>query len=395
MPTRFENFPSHLPEVIVIGAGLAGTTAAFVLAAQHRRVTLVDVRQGCPPVFKAEKIEPDQALLLEKFGLLQPLLSRAGRIEEVRSYYNGRHFKTTAAKQYGLSYSDIVNSLRACLNENVQFKLGRVTRIQNSSELQFVTLESGEPLASRLVILACGLNGELPGQLGLQRITIRKNHSEAIAFTLARTNGARFDFDAATCFPSNHNSGVDYLTLFRIGNTMRANLFAFPAVDESWARRFLQDPERELEMCFPNFRLAVGGYQIASKIETSLIHLYRTQGGPTPGVVLIGDAGANACPSTGMGLSKVLTDVDALCSQRIPHWLETPGMGIDKLAGYYNDPRKRAVDAKALHDAEYRRRARTDRSVRWQIHRARLGMEMHFGRPQKKEVIHREGEYHI
>lgn len=386
MPAGLEDFPSHLPDVIVVGAGLAGTTTALLLGAQRRRVLLIDARQSCPPVFKAEKIEPDQAQLLEKFGLLELLLPRAGRIHEVRSYYNGRHFRTTAAKQYGLSYRDIVNPLRERLSGTVQFKLSRVTRIENSSELQFVTLDNGERLATRLVVLACGLNGELLGDLGLKRVTIRRSHSEAVAFTLAKPNGTPFEFDAATCFPPSQTSGIDYLTLFRIGDTMRANLFAFPTADESWAGRLLQDPERELEVCFRYFRLAVGDYQIVSKIETSLIHLYRTEGEPVPGVVLIGDAGANACPSTGMGLSKVFADVDVLCSDCVPRWLETPGTGADKVADYYNDPRKQAVDAKALGDAQYRRRARTDRSLRWKIHRARLGFEMRFEKPAKADV---------
>lgn len=396
MPARLEDFPSHLPEVIVVGAGLAGTTAALLLGAQARRVMLVDVRQSCPPVFKAEKIEPEQVQLLEKFGLLQPLLPRAGRIQEIRSYYNGRHFRTAAAKQYGLSYSDIVNPLRGCLNGAVQFKLGRVTSVENSSDLQFVTLDNGERLVTRLVVLACGLNGELLADLGLERVMICKNHSEAVAFTLAKPNGTLFDFDAATCFPPSQKPSVDYLSLFRIGNTMRANLFAFPGFGESWSRRFLQYPERELEVCFPYFRLAVGGYKIVSKIETSLIHLYRTEGDPVPGVVLIGDACANVCPSTGMGLSKVFTDVDVLCSECVPRWLETPGMGANKLADYYNDPRKCAVDAKAFHDAQYRRRARTDRSFRWKIHRARLGFEMRFGNPARTATNSAtEGEYQM
>jgi 2-polyprenyl-6-methoxyphenol hydroxylase-like FAD-dependent oxidoreductase len=396
VPAGFEGFPNHLPEVIVVGAGVAGTTAAALLGAQRRRVILVDARQNCPPVFKAEKIESDQAELLERFDLLQGLLPQAGRIQEIRSYYNGRHFRTTVARQYGLSYSDIVNLLRECLDETVQFKVARVTRIENSSELQFVTLDNGERLATRLVVLACGLNGELPSDLGLKRVIIRKNHSEAVAFTLAKPNGTPFEFDAATCFPPSQKAGVDYLSLFRIGETMRANLFAFPAADESWARRLLQDPERELEVCFPYFRLAVGGYQIVRKIETSLIHLYRTEGNPLHGVALIGDAAANACPATGMGLSKVLTDVDVLCSECAPRWLETPGMSVDKLADYYNDLRKRAVDEKALHDADYRRRARTDRSLRWKIHRARLGFEMRFEKPTKAGAnVTTEREYQM
>jgi len=53
--------PTHPSvEVIVVGAGLAGTAVAAVLGRQGRRVILVDPRPSYPPVFKAEKIDQEQ-----------------------------------------------------------------------------------------------------------------------------------------------------------------------------------------------------------------------------------------------------------------------------------------------------------------------------------------------
>jgi 2-polyprenyl-6-methoxyphenol hydroxylase-like FAD-dependent oxidoreductase len=109
-------------------------------------VTLVDVRLSCPPVFKAEKIEPPQAELLRKFGLLENLVANAGRIREVRSYFDGRLFQTISEEQYGMFYSDMVQAIRALLPETVEFKLGRVVRIENSNDVQSVTLDGGEEL---------------------------------------------------------------------------------------------------------------------------------------------------------------------------------------------------------------------------------------------------------
>ena len=49
------------------------------------------------------------------------------------------------------------------------------------------------------------------------------------------------------------------------------------------------------------------------------------------GLVLLGDAFQSVCPTTGTGLSKVLTDVDVFCHDCVPDWLATSGMGIEKL----------------------------------------------------------------
>src|ERR1700676_3370377 len=99
-------------EIIVVGAGLAGVTAAAVLGQQGRRVVLVDPRPSCLPIFRGEKLEPNQAEMLDKLGLLEHLLPQTRRIREVWGGYNGRCFKIFPLKQYSMYYSDMVNVLR-------------------------------------------------------------------------------------------------------------------------------------------------------------------------------------------------------------------------------------------------------------------------------------------
>ena len=383
MPFASDNFSANQADIIVVGGGLAGTAAACVLGRQGRRVTLVDSRAACPPVFKAEKIEPDQAALLRKSGLLELLLPRAAHIREVCACYNGRLFRLAPTEQYSMAYCDMVNSLREGLPETAEFRRARVAEIANSEEMQRVRLDSGDELRARLIVLACGLNAELPASLNLKRQTVQKHHSVAIAFNLEREDGQPFAFESATCYPASEANGSDYITLFPIGRTMRANFFAFPGRDGEWTRHFLKEPEGELRKCFPRLNRAIGEYRVSGSVETSLIHLYCTEGEPVPGVVLIGDAAQNVCPSTGMGLSKVFTDVDVLCSKCVPAWFATRGMGSEKTAEFWSDPQKRLVDAKALADARYRRQARTDRSWRWRIHRARLHFSMMIEDPKR------------
>jgi 2-polyprenyl-6-methoxyphenol hydroxylase-like FAD-dependent oxidoreductase len=104
------------------------------------------------------------------------------------------------------------------------------------------------------------------------------------------------------------------------------------------------------------------------------------QGVMQPGVVVIGDAYQTPCPSTGLGFTKVFTDVDVL-SDCIPEWLSTPGIGTDKIARYYNDTRKISIDDFALKNATFRRNMIVDKSsVRWQLHRIKMQLPMKLGR---------------
>ncbi|MGA7924669.1 MAG: FAD/NAD(P)-binding protein, partial [Candidatus Sulfotelmatobacter sp.] len=258
----FNGSPDSSTQIIVVGAGLAGTTAAAVLGQQGWRVLLVDPRPSCPPVFKAEKIEPDQAQLFRKFGLLEHLVLKAGRVREIQSYYNGRLFGVTPIEQYGIYYSDMVNALRARLPASVEFKLGRVVQISNGAELQRVRMDGGEERACRLVVLACGLSAEILAGLGLRRISIQKNQSVAIGFTISPPEGLLFPFDALTYHPTRCAAGIDYLSLFPIRQTKRANLFAFPTANDPWVRQFISHPSQMLEHCLPKLHRAIGEYRV-------------------------------------------------------------------------------------------------------------------------------------
>jgi 2-polyprenyl-6-methoxyphenol hydroxylase-like FAD-dependent oxidoreductase len=371
---------SHMDaEIVIVGAGLAGSAAAAMLGKQGWRVVVVDPRPNCPPVFKAEKIEADQANALQKLGLLEAVLPRAGEIRTVRSYYDGRLFALSAKKQYGIYYHELVDTIRAGWPDNVSFKPDRSVAIHPGADSPHVELAGGERLHCRLIVLAAGLNGELLPSLGLKRMWVQKHQSLAAAFHLVRADGRRFPFDAVTFYPKSKRNGLDYLSIFATKRGMRANLFLFPPKGEAWLRKFLQNPNQTLNSAMPTLRRVIGDYQVAGKIASGRIDLYRTQHTSVPGVVLIGDAAQNVCPSTGMGLTKIVTDLDLL-AEYAPAWFKTPGMGTEKVAQFAEDPRKLAIDNKALRDASYRRQAVTNYSLRWSIHRARLAMSMRFGR---------------
>jgi 2-polyprenyl-6-methoxyphenol hydroxylase-like FAD-dependent oxidoreductase len=370
-------------DIVVVGAGAAGTLASAMLGRQGSRVILVDPRPSCAPIFKAEKIERDQVRLLRKFGLLEHLMPYTGRVREVQAAYNGRVFRVSPIEQYGFAYADMVNALRTHLPATVTCKLGHVQRIVNNADIQRVQLAGGEELTSRLVVLACGISHTLQTSLGLNRRVIQKDQCFVFGFNVAASKGQAFDFDAVTYYPTTPADRIDYLTLFNLPQTMRANLFVFRSASDPWVRRFLQEPESMLGQAFPKLTRVIGEYRMVSKIDSGCVDLYSMDGAPQPGVVLIGDAYQSACPATGLGLYKILTDVDVL-SECIPFWLATPGIGLDKLSRFYNHPRKRSMDLRVIRSAIYQRRAAFDRSLRWRIHRLLLHLKWRFnGRDSK------------
>jgi 2-polyprenyl-6-methoxyphenol hydroxylase-like FAD-dependent oxidoreductase len=363
-------------DVLIAGAGLAGSVAAHLLSRQGIKVVLVDSRAEYPDCFKAEKIEPDQAKLFRQFGLMDALRPHTGSIHEVLDAQHGRVLKVLNTEQYGIRYHDMVNEIRRRLPPAVDFRITRVTDISLTPELQTVTLADGATITARLVVMACGTGGSLSGHLGIERQVIRKEHSSAFGFDVVPTTTRRFPFQSITYYPNGWKSGIGYLTLFPIGDNMRANLFTFRPLTDPWSRELVKEPKQTLLRALPKLRELTGDFQVAGRVESSRIDLYRVSAPERDGLILMGDSFQSVCPTTGTGLSKVLTDAQVLCETCVPKWLSTPGMGRDKTAAWYRDQRKIDCDEKSLRSATYRRQVSIDGSLRWRVHRAKVLAEM-------------------
>jgi 2-polyprenyl-6-methoxyphenol hydroxylase-like FAD-dependent oxidoreductase len=203
---------------------------------------------------------------------------------------------------------------------------------------------------------------------------IQKDQSLVLGFDVAALQPEFSNLESLAYYSISPSTRIDYLTLFKIRNTMRANLFAFRSPYDPWVREFILEPEQMLRRYLPKLSRVIGEYGVTSKVESGRVDLYRVDGNPRPGVVLIGDAFQSVCPSTGLGLDKILTDVDVL-SKCVPRWLATPGMGAEKLADFYSDREKLAGDSQALQRAHSHRRAVTDPSIWWQAHRFLLHLK--------------------
>ena len=249
-------------------------------------------------------------------------------------------------------YDALIMAIRAEIPKPAELVYAKVTDVSTSDDRQKLTLSNGETISARLVVLANGLNIGLRRNLGIERQIISACHSISIGFDLAPVGRPAFAFPALTYFSERPSDRIPYLTLFPVGNKMRANLFAYREADDPWLREMRQKPVETMNAALPRLRRITGEYTVSGDVKIRPADLYVSTGYRQPGIVLVGDAFATTCPVSGTGTDKVLTDVTQLCNVHIPAWLATEGMSEAKIASYYAGPGqaglRRLVDGEGL-----------------------------------------------
>ncbi len=334
-------------DIIIIGAGLAGTTAAIVLANVGHDVALIDARPHAPPEFRAEKMGQPQMALFQRLGLDAIARAHSRPYGAVAVARFGRIVSEGPTAEFGFAYADLVNGFRAALPPRARLIVGRVADMAASADRQRVTLADGRAMEGRLLVLATGLGDTLKRKLGIARAVESPAHSLSLGFSLAAPAGG-FPFESLVWYGRGPRDRVSYLTIFPTPSGPRANLFVYREAGEAWVARFRAAPRETLFETLPRLRSCLGDIAITSAVAVRSIDLATSRGHERDGVALIGDAFETCCPIVGVGIMKVLTDVEALCLRHVPAWFETPGMGADKIATFYQDAGKRACDANGL-----------------------------------------------
>src|SRR5262249_4098126 len=145
-------------DIVIAGGGLAGSTAAAMLARDGYRVVLVDPHAVYPPDLRCEKLDGAQTAILRRTGLAGAVL-RAGTFDGgswVARF--GRVIEKREGDQHGILYDTLVNTIRAEIPAGAGFIQGKVTAIANGADRQVVTTTTGEEISARLVVVANGLN---------------------------------------------------------------------------------------------------------------------------------------------------------------------------------------------------------------------------------------------
>ena len=359
-------------DIIVVGGGISGTLAASVLGRSGYTVCLIDRHAIFQPEFRAEHLDGPQIGQLHRLGFLGDLTLGLYRGESVTVARSGRVVSSAGTINYGLRYDDLVNRARALLPRTVQTVVGRVVQVEASDTIQRVRLSDGGIVSGRLVVLATGQGQAVGKSLGINRRLIRHGHSLTFGFDIEPVGRGAFEHSFLVYQREQPRDRIDYLAAFTMGDTTRVNLFTYRDYKEPWTRAFVADPAAGLGATLPGLATVIGDYRPVGPVVARPIDLYASEGYRRDGVVMIGDAFQAACPATGMGMVRLLTDIEQLTTLHIPRWLRTAGMAAAKIGTFYDDPVKRACDHKALHDSEYRRAVSTEMTLAWRLHRVRV-----------------------
>lgn len=351
-------------DIVVVGAGLAGALMAAVLTRAGLSVVVVDRHATYPSDFRAEQLVGSQTVALRRLGLLEGLVGQTPVVPSATAACYGKIIDSTRDAHYGLRYEDMVNAARS-LATGAKFIRGRVAQVVTGPDTQTVHLADETRLQAQLVVLATGPNcGDLLSSLGIQQTTVSDNHSLSFGFDVNTT-----DRRILVYYGEQAGDGMDYLTVFPIGDTMRGNLFCYLDPSHPWVRSFKLDPKAALLGVMPSLEQTIGPFAIVGKVQVRPISIQRANTvGRQPGVVLIGDAFQTSCPAAGTGIGRILADVEAL-RRLVPVWLATPGMGANKIAQFYGDPAKRQFDAKAIRYSQHRRALCTRTTLGWKMYR--------------------------
>lgn len=355
-------------DVLIIGGGLAGSTAAAMLGRAGVATVMVDPHEVYPPDFRCEKLDVSQQELLRKTGLADAVLP-ATTGSSIWAYRPGGLIDRKPIRQFNASYETFVNAMRAAIGGSATVIHAKANTISAGPDRQSATLSSGETISARLVVLANGLNAAVRRNLGMDRKILSTNHSVSIGFDIRPVGRARFDFPAMTFHSRRPAERYAYLALFPIGAAMRANLFVYRDMNDPWLPRMRQEPVATLVELIPALRRVAGAFDVPEFVKIRPVDLYATTGYRQPGIVLVGDAFGTSCPAAGTGANKVLTDVERLCNHHIAGWLATPGMGTEKTAAFYEDPVKLASDADSLARAFRVRAMAIDSGLLWAARR--------------------------
>jgi 2-polyprenyl-6-methoxyphenol hydroxylase-like FAD-dependent oxidoreductase len=355
-------------DIVIAGAGLAGSTAAAMLSRAGYDVLLVDPHAVYPPDFRCEKLDRSQIEILKKTGLADVVLKVATPDRSLWIARFGRLVEKREGAQCGILYNNLVNTIRAEV-PSTTFVAAKVTAISTSDDRQIVTLSTGEAISTRLFVLANGLNIGVRHTVGIERNIQSEAHSISIGFDIKPVDRPAFDFSALTCYSEYPSSRVAYVAFFPIGDTTRANLFVYRDMQDPWLKQFRDAPKRTLLATMPHLQKLTGPFEVDGFVKIRPVDLYVSEGYRQPGIVLVGDAFATSCPAAGTGAGKALMDVQRLCNVHIPQWLATPGMGVKKIETYYDDPVKQAYDAACTKKAYGLRSFSIDTGLYWTAQR--------------------------
>jgi 2-polyprenyl-6-methoxyphenol hydroxylase-like FAD-dependent oxidoreductase len=211
-PTTSTANGSEPADLVIVGAGIAGSILALIAARAGMSVRVVDPNAPYPSDFRCEKFMGDQVAILEQLDLCHVFTPRGVTRADSADWL--RH--------HGLRYDAMVNAVRRGWPLDVDFIQGRVAAIETGEDIQRVVLADDDVTPARLVVLATGPGPKLRESLGIERRPLRDRHSTCVGFSIAPRDGGAFTFQSLVRPGECAGDGMGFVSLFPLGETIRA-----------------------------------------------------------------------------------------------------------------------------------------------------------------------------
>ena len=335
-----------LMDVCVVGAGVAGLACAQGLVQQGRSVVLLDRLHPLPDSLKAEKIDAAGVTALLRLGFGPALKRVLTPLRNVTVLLEERVLGTLrlTPPEASMHYADLVNSLRAGLDPRVDFRPGcKAVAFAPQAEGVVVVTAAGARLACRLVVLTTGEARHLLEPLGARYTPEPPDQTFAVAFNIQGALGTERPVDSQTYHRPLPGTPLAYATFFRLGSTVRANLFCPGPTDAAWQHDLRARPLAILSAGNRRLAHAARNWQIVSPVTTRKVQVARVQPPACPHIVALGDATHTIDPAGGGGLTFALTETELLVQVYAPRWLQTNDLSAGAIGAFYDDARRKAA----------------------------------------------------
>jgi len=312
-PLPAENGLPHRTDVVVIGAGPAGTTAALLLGRAGFQVLLVDRARFPRPKPCGEFLSPGCVGVLERLGVLPDLLALGPRTPSGLSLFLedrgpivapfGEVLGHRPARPHGLGLPrllfdwTLLHHARAAGGVLVAERTRLRGLIQSGGRVCGVTLEEEDgtttTVRSRLVIGADGIRSAVAGALGLRRTIPWLQRGALVGHFHGLPDLERAEVHVA----GNGFTGVAPVgaSLADVGLVLEAGRLAEAAGDVEGF--FLRELRRH-----PRLRERIGGARLVSRVQVVGPMSFAPRRIFGEGWMLVGDAAGFTDPFTGEGV---------------------------------------------------------------------------------------------
>lgn len=353
-------------DVVVVGAGFSGSTIGLKAADLGAKVRLYDGRTEYPDLFRAEKLETDQHEALEQLGLIELVRpNEYSYIDHVHEFIGPRKRLVPCSKHRGINYRDTVNSFRDALAELNLLEINKVANLRDTEDCCELEMGDGSVVRARLAVIATGGSPIVRKSLNLKSHQPDALRSTSFGFYVAPSSVDGFPFDAFNLRSETHVPGFHYVTVFPVGSQTRVNVFTCWHPNSPEAKNFRSDPISAMHELFPHLKEQVGQFTVQGDVQVFTTHFYRQDCSHLRSTVVVADDYQSVSPTTGMGLSKCLTDAISLIPviRRVAEQKYEPS----DLRSFYDNEDKNRVDNMARNKWDWACELATSRALRTRI----------------------------